>query len=295
MNDEKRQGGNLGVIGWPIAHSLSPAMQSAAIFDAGLDLSYIAMGVRPESLAAAVEGLKALNFRGFNVTIPHKTSIIALLDETEEDARRIGAVNTVVNEGGRLIGKNTDVTGFLNGFSRDGVGIFGKKAVVFGGGGAARAAIWGLLREGAAKISVGVRNEKKAREALFDLASGSVAEVLSWDGEDFAASLGSADILVNTTPLGMTPQYDAAPPVDWSIVPSSAYVYDVIYTPSRTRFLKEAEARGHRTRNGAAMLVGQGAEAFFAWTGIRPREEVMERALLKALGEKEDGNGHGGS
>ena len=276
---------NLGVIGWPIAHSLSPAMQAAAIEKAGLDYAYIAMPVRPEALKEAAAGLRSLGFRGFNVTIPHKTAIMDYLDEIDEDARRIGAVNTVVNEDGRLLGRNTDVTGFLRGFSRQGVTVRGKRAVVLGAGGAARAVVWGLLREGAGRLVVGARNPGKARAALSDFAA---AEVFSWDDGAFLDALGGAEIFVNTTPLGMTPKVEATPPVDWGLVQPSAFVYDVIYTPGRTRFLREAEARGCWTLNGTAMLVGQGAEAFALWTGLRPDEEAMERALLEALKERGD-------
>lgn len=275
---------NLGVIGWPIAHSLSPAMQAAAIRSSGLDYAYIAMPVRPESLPAAVEGLRSLGFRGFNVTIPHKSAVMTLLDEVDEDARRIGAVNTVVNDNGRLVGHNTDVTGFLRGLSRQGVTVKGKQAVVLGAGGAARAVIWGLLREGASGIVVGVRNAAKAKETLSDFAED--VEVLSWDDDVFAESLASADILVNTTPLGMTPKTEEMPPVDWNRVPKEAFVYDIIYTPGCTRFLREAKAHGHCVTNGVAMLVGQGAEALSLWTGVQPDEGAMEQALLAALGER---------
>ena len=277
---------NLGVIGWPIAHSLSPAMQTAAIHAAGLDYAYIAMPVQPELLPAAVEGLKSLGFRGFNVTIPHKSAVMELLDEVDEDARRIGAVNTVVNEDGRLLGYNTDVAGFLRGLSRQSVPVRGKHAVLFGAGGAARAVLWGLLREGAASVRIGVRNAAKAREALADF-SGDV-EIFPWDGGDFAGALETADLLVNTTPLGMTPKTEDAPPVDWARVRGDAFVYDIIYTPECTRFLREAKAHGHRTANGVAMLVGQGAEALYLWTGVHADESVMERALLAALGERKE-------
>lgn len=272
---------NLGVIGWPIAHSLSPAMQAAAIRAANADYVYIAMPVRPDDLPCAAEGLRRLNFRGFNVTIPHKSAIMALLDEVAEDARRIGAVNTVVNENGRLLGYNTDAAGFLQGLLRQGVSVRGARAVVLGAGGAARAVVWGLVRQGAAGVVVGVRNAAKAQEALSDFTG--ALEIVSWDADAFAGALQSADILVNTTPLGMTPNPEAAPPVDWDLVRPETFVYDIIYTPSRTRFLCAAEARGCRIQNGAAMLVGQGAEAFRLWTGIRPDERAMEAALLDAL------------
>ena len=278
---------NLGVIGWPIVHSLSPAMQEAAIRAAGVDYAYIAMPVRPEELPKAVEGLRSLGFRGFNVTIPHKTAVIDCIDEIDEDARRIGAVNTVVNENGKLLGRNTDVLGFLQGLARCGVAIQNHKTVVLGAGGAARAVVWGLIREKAAKITVGVRDAEKAKTALADFSQLADIEVCSWSDGRFETALGEADILVNTTPLGMTPKIDEAPPVDWNRVRPEAFVYDIIYTPERTRFLREAEARGHRVLNGASMLVGQGAEAFAMWTGIRPDEAVMEKALMDSLRAKE--------
>ena len=279
---------NLGVIGWPIVHSLSPAMQAAAIRAAGIDYAYIAMPVHPEALTQAVAGLRSLGFRGFNVTIPHKTAIIECLDEIDEDARRIGAVNTVVIEDGRLSGHNTDVTGFLRGLSRQGMTVRENRAALFGAGGAARAVIWGLAKEGAERITVGVRDEMKARAALADLASVVNLEVFSWEDTAFRDALKNAALLVNSTPLGMTPKLEAIPPVDWNLVQPSAFVYDIIYTPARTRFLQEAEARGHRVLNGTSMLVGQGAEALALWTGIQPDEAAMERALLDALAGKRE-------
>lgn len=278
---------NLGVIGWPIVHSLSPAMQTAAIRAAGVDYAYIAMPVRPEALPQAVQGLRSLGFRGFNVTIPHKTAVIDCIDEIDEDARRIGAVNTVVNENGKLLGRNTDVLGFLQGLARCGAAIQNHKAVILGAGGAARAVVWGLIREKAEKITVGVRDAEKAKAALADFSQLADIEVCSWRDGRFETALGEADILVNTTPLGMSPKIDEVPPVNWNHVRPEAFVYDIIYTPERTRFLREAEARGHLVLNGASMLVGQGAEAFAMWTGIRPDEAVMEKALLDSLRAKE--------
>ena len=282
---------NLGVIGWPIAHSLSPAMQNAAIRAAGADFSYIAMPVAPERLRQAVDGLRSLGFRGFNVTIPHKTAVMELLDEVDDDARRIGAVNTVVNDEGRLVGYNTDVDGFVDGLSGTGISVAGCGAAVFGAGGAARAVLWGLLREGAASVTIGVRNPEKAQRALSDLAEPGRVTILSWESDDWRAALRNALLLVNTTPLGMTPRTEESPPVDWTCVAPSAVVYDIIYTPYRTAFLRAAETRGHKVLNGVPMLVGQGAAALTRWTGIRPSREAMEEALLAALGLADGGQG----
>ena len=143
---------NLGVMGWPIRHSLSPVLQNAALERAGLDYVYVALPVPPEKLRTAVEGLRAMGFAGWNVTIPHKQAIMPLLDEIDEDACIIGAVNTVVRKDGRLLGYNTDVTGFLMPLQRRHVVLRGKKAALLGAGGAARAVIWGLLREGVSSM-----------------------------------------------------------------------------------------------------------------------------------------------
>jgi shikimate dehydrogenase len=152
---------NLGVMGWPIAHSLSPVLQNAAIAKAGLDYVYTSLPVRPEQLAAAVTGLKALQFRGWNVTIPHKSAIMPLLDAIDEDARIIGAVNTVVNDGGKLTGYNTDVIGFIQALLDRGFDPAGKEVVLLGAGGAARAVVWGLIKAGTKVIHIGVRSPRR--------------------------------------------------------------------------------------------------------------------------------------
>ena len=157
----------LGVIGAPIAHSLSPIIQNAALHAAGLDYVYAALPVRAGALASAVHGLRDAGYMGFNVTIPFKTEIIPLMDDLSEDARRIQAVNTVAIEGGRMIGHNTDAAGFLAGLTERNIAIAGKRAVLIGAGGAARAALWGLLRSGVSSIVIGVRNAAKGAYAAW--------------------------------------------------------------------------------------------------------------------------------
>lgn len=274
---------NLGVMGWPIAHSLSPGMQQAAIAKAGADYSYIAMPVRPEQLAEAVTGLRVLQFRGWNVTIPHKQAIMALLDEIDADAQAIGAVNTVVNDEGSLKGYNTDVTGFLLPLREQGLELAGREAAVLGAGGAARAVLYGLLKSGVKTIHVGVRNPAKAQVLADSLAAYGNIIVYDWNGEAFKAVLQGVSLLVNTTPLGMAPQVEAAPPVDWARVRQETFVYDIIYTPAETRFLAEARAHGCCTQNGERMLAGQGAEAFRLWTGKEADVGCMCEALRAAL------------
>ena len=273
----------LAVIGAPIGHSLSPIIQNAALYAAGLDYVYAALPVRADALSSAVRGLCNAGIAGFNVTIPFKTEIIPLLDALSEDARRIQAVNTVVIEDGRMVGHNTDVVGFLAGFAERGIALTGKKAVLIGAGGAARAALWGLLRSGISSVVIGVRNASKGAALAADFAADGDVRAVSFDDSAWIAACSDADLVVQTTPLGMTPHTEEMPPVDAAMIKPSAVVYDLIYTPAETRFLREARARGCETINGETMLVAQGAEAFHLWTGKRPDVELMKRVLREEL------------
>lgn len=274
---------NLGVMGWPIAHSLSPVLQNAALEKAGCDYVYTALPVKPEDLSRAVEGLKALNFRGWNVTIPHKAAIMPLLDEIDEDARIIGAVNTVVNDEGHLTGYNTDAAGFIQALLDERFDPQGKTAVLLGAGGAARAVIWGLLKAGVRAVYIGVRNPEKAQPLVEDFRQHGTVEACHWESNTFARQLGKADLLINATPLGMTPHIDAMPPVDWKHVKKEALVYDIIYTPAETRLLREARENGHPILNGEGMLAGQGAAALEKWIGKKPDAMLMKAKLREAL------------
>ena len=274
---------NLGVIGYPIKHSLSPVIQNAAIAKAGLDYTYIAVPIAPEDLKAAVEGLKAINFSGFNVTIPHKLAIMQYLDEIDDTAKFIGAVNTVKIDNGKLYGYNTDVIGFINPLLKEGFDLKDKTAVILGAGGASRAIICGLIKHGVKRIVIGVRNQAKGAklaEGFADLVS---IEAFEWHDEKFASWLMKADLLVNTTPLGMFPNVDNMPPVDWDKVNENAFVYDIIYTPAETRFLQEAKKRGHKILNGERMLAEQGAASLHYWTGADVDVDIMVKTLREYL------------
>lgn len=274
----------LGVIGAPIGHSLSPIIQNAALRAAGLDYVYVALPASPYALDSVVYGLRDAGMVGFNVTIPFKTEIIDLMNELSEDARRILAVNTVViHRDSRLVGHNTDVKGFLAGFAEHGVALTGKRAVMIGAGGAARAALWGLLQSRVSSVVIGVRNPAKGAVLCKDFVADGDVRALSFDDPSFTAALGAADIVVQTTPLGMAPHVEEMPPVELAAMKSSAVVYDLIYTPAETHFLRAAAARGHETINGETMLVAQGAEAFFLWTGVRPDTALMKRVLREEL------------
>ena len=278
----------LGVIGAPIAHSLSPIIQNAALHEAGLDYVYTAFPVHRVALASAVCGLRDAGVVGFNVTIPFKTEIMPLLDALSEDAQRIRAVNTVViASDGTMTGHNTDVTGFLAGFAARGIALTGKRAVLIGAGGAARAALWGLLRSGVSSVCIGVRNLAKGKALCTDFAADGTLAVYCFDDPHFRDVLCTADIVVQTTPIGMSPQTDAMPPVDPAAISPSAAVYDLIYTPAETAFLRAAAAHGCTTINGETMLVMQGAEAFSLWTGVRPNTDLMQRVLREELARRE--------
>ena len=277
---------NLGLIGYPVEHSLSPVMQNPALQAAALDYSYIAMPVKEAELETGIKGLRSLGFRGWNVTIPHKVAIMKYLDEADPAARIIGAVNTVKVEDGRLLGYNTDAVGFITALHKTGFMTKDSHVVVLGAGGAARAVLWGLIEAGAESICLGVRNPEKA-QALADLFSSyKKIQVEEWQSDGCKKALLQADLLVNTTPLGMYPHMDAMPPIHWDSLNKQAMVYDIIYTPAKTKLLQEAENRGHRILNGEGMLVEQGAQAFRLWTGAEPDVSLMMDELKKALQEK---------
>ena len=278
----------LGVIGAPIGHSLSPIIQNAALRAAGLDYVYTALPVHPDVLNSAVRGLRDAGYRGLNVTIPFKTEIIPLMNALSEDARRIGAVNTVVmQEDGTMVGHNTDVTGFLAGFAERGISIEGKHAVLIGAGGAARAALWGLLRSHVTSVTIGVRTAAKGAALTADFAADGAIEAYAFDDPAFTRALAAADVVVQTTPVGMTPHTEALPPIDLATLKDGTVLYDLIYTPAATRFLREGATRGLRTINGETMLAAQGAEAFRLWTGITPDLELMKCVLREELSRRE--------
>ena len=277
---------NLGVIGCPIEHSLSPIIQNAAIEKAGLDYNYIALHVAPENLAAAVNGLRALEFRGVNVTIPHKTAIMEHLDEIDAKAKLIGAVNTVVNDNGKLTGYNTDYIGFIRGLKNRGFDFKNKNVAVFGAGGAARAVIVGLFSESVSNITLGVRNKNKGEKAAADFAQLGNITAADYNEDAWTKAIATADLIVNTTPLGMTPRVDECVPIDYSIVKPSAYFYDIIYTPAETKFLRQARESGHATLNGESMLALQGAASLRLWTGAEVDEALMEKVLHDYLNQQ---------
>ncbi len=271
------------VIGWPVEHSLSPAIHNAAFVAAGLDYVYVPLPVEPANLAAAVAGFRAAGFVGINVTVPHKVAIIPGLDALDRSAELVGAVNTVVFAAGRATGYNTDLAGFVNSLLAADVAIAGRRAVLLGAGGAARAVAWGLIERGAAAVTVVARDGAKAAAFAASFPAGTVTGC-GWHAAAFTAALGGCDIVVNCTPLGLYPRVHEEVPLDWEALRPAALVCDLIYTPQTTRFLAQGRERGHRTIGGAGMLIEQGAAAFTLWTGREAPREAMRTVLAAALG-----------
>ncbi len=265
----------VGLIGWPVEHSRSPAMHNAAFGTLGLDWRYILLPTPLDQLRGMIDRVCAGELSGVNVTIPHKQAVMPLLDEIDPAAQAVGAVNTIVRREGRLIGFNTDTLGFKRSLLETGIALEQQACAVLGAGGSARAVVY-VLRELGARITIYARDVAKA-------------SVLSSDVRPLSdvAHIDSATrLIVNTTPVGLAPQVDASPwPTDIPL-PSSALVFDLLNNPARTRLLQQAEKQGLPIVNGWGMLVYQGAAAFKLWTGIEPPVEVMMTALRESMNEK---------
>lgn len=261
-------------------------MQNAALRAAGLDCAYVAFRVAPDQLESALGGLRALGFVGANLTIPHKETGFRLMSETSDEARSLGAVNTVVFTEERMVGHNTDVYGFLEPLRRDGVNLAGTRAVVLGAGGAARGVVYGLLREGA-EVTIVNRNRERAALLAESMASvlpnGSGPAAYGAGSSDAAEAVRKCELLVNATAAGMAPNVDDLPPVEPEWIGPDTMVADLIYRPPVTALMRIAQDKGCRTMNGLPMLVHQGAESLRLWLGIEPDLAAMEQAAAQAL------------
>jgi shikimate dehydrogenase len=272
----------VGVWGHPIGHSRSPAMHNAALEALGLDWVYVPFDVAPGDAAAAVAGLRALGLAGVNVTVPLKEMVLPLLDAVDEDARWIGSVNTIHNKDGRLFGYSTDGAGFLRSLEAAGQAAQGRRVLLLGAGGSARAVAFALAAQGG-HCRIANRTETRAAGLARDVNQRfpGTASVAGW-----GADAGTFDLLVNTTTLGMQPNEDAMPALPPDAFASCPFVCDLIYAPAQTRLLTQAASAGCETLNGAGMLVWQGALSLALWTG-RPLEEmpvaIMEAAVRATL------------
>lgn len=271
----------VGLIGHPVEHSFSPPMHNAAFESLGMDYAYVAFDVNPEDLASAIRGASSLNIKGFNVTIPHKINVMQFLDEIDEVASLIGAVNTIDFKD--MKGYNTDGIGAVKAIEEV-TSIKNKNVIVAGAGGASRAISFYLAKYGAESITILNRNVEKAQNLAGDvLDSGLINDVQSNSISEINNALPSADILVDTTPLGMHPNIDDEPVALAGNMHDDLVVFDAVYNPNETALIKEAIKAGAKPVYGIKMLLYQGAESFRIWTGVDAPVDVMEKALRDTL------------
>lgn len=279
----------LGVIGHPVEHTSSPAMHNAALRALDLDYVYAAFHVDPDHLGEAVAGMRALEIKGLNVTVPHKLAAMEFLDEIAEEARVIGAVNTIANRSGQLSGYNTDAFGAMETLHREGgLEELPSQVALLGAGGAARAILYALLqRPEVEKIALLNRTVERAESLALELdPEGGRVEVGRLDPRT-GAEIRDADLLINSTSVGMHPHKDTSPLERGTCLRPGMLVLDIVYKPLRTRLMEQAEAAGGRALNGLGMLVHQGARSFEIWTGEKPPVEVMMKAALKRFADSE--------
>jgi len=284
----------IGLIGKPLAHSISPVFQQAALDHLRIDARYELWETEQDALGERVAGVRDAGCLGANVTVPYKELVIPLLDEVDPLAGRIGAVNTVVNRDGRLCGYNTDMTGFARALREEGgFDPSGAHVVLLGAGGAGRAVTMALIQGKAASITITdvlpERAERLVEDLGRDLASLRLGKTnlhtVAPGEDDLAALMKECQLLVNCTPIGMRhskQEHDL--PISSELIPAGAVVFDIIYNPLETRLLAEAKRRGARTLGGLSMLVYQGAASFELWTDVQAPVDVMFEAARKSLG-----------
>ncbi|MBM4464912.1 MAG: shikimate dehydrogenase [Chloroflexi bacterium] len=276
----------VGLIGWPVEHSLSPAMHNSAFAALNLNWCYLPLPVPPERLGEAVAGLRALSFVGANVTVPHKEAVMCYLDEVTPQAQAIGAVNTIVVCGEKSIGYNTDWLGFLAALSEAGFDPQGKRAVILGAGGAARAVVYALAQAGA-QVTVLNRTLTRTQALVRDFSPpfpSALLVSLPLNSQTLREQAAEAHLLVNTTPVGTWPEVDESIWPEDLALPGHLTVFDLVYNPRQTRLLQQAEAAGARSIGGLGMLVHQGAASFELWTGEKAPVEAMYEAAQKTVG-----------
>jgi shikimate dehydrogenase len=276
----------VGLIGYPLGHSISPQMHNTAFKFLGLNYEYLPFEVHPNDLIKALEGFRATQIAGFNVTIPFKEKVVEYLDEITKLARLIGAVNTVENQDGKFIGYNTDGPGFIESLNEDAnFDPKGKKAVVLGAGGAGKAVSLMLAHEGTKEVTITDIDENKAKDLSLYLNAHFGTKTLGVHphSQELQAKIKEANLLVNATPIGMHPNTDASP-LDKNIeLHPKLLVYDLVYNPARTKLMEEAEKAGAKTVSGLGMLIQQGALAFSIFTMKEAPIKVMWQAAKEAL------------
>lgn len=272
----------VGLVGWPVEHSVSPAMHNAAFQALGLDWHYTLLPTPPREVASALTRLKTQGYRGANVTVPHKETVMVHLDEIEDIARTVGAVNTIVVQEGHLLGYNTDAHGFLAALQAAGFEPKGSRALVIGAGGAARAVGYALAQAGCAFVFYN-RTPQRALELAHRMAELGASVAWTASLEALEPELADFNLLVNATTVGMWPQSNASPWPEVLPLPSHWTVFDLVYNPAETRLLVQARAAGATPIGGLEMLVQQGVLAFELWTGQSPPVDVMRAAASDSL------------
>ena len=282
----------LAIIGYPIRHSLSPAIYNAAFDAMGVDARFEAWSTPPDEVPAALRRLREPEMLGLSVTVPHKEAVIPLLDELDATARAIGAVNCIAKDGeGRLIGHNTDKDGFLRSLRAAGFEPEGKRAVVLGAGGAAHAVAYGLAEAGVASLALAGRTPARVAAAAAHLRASAprpvVVEALGWQDEAFAAACRAADLVVNCTPIGMRhTEGEGESPLAAGHLRPGLWVFDTVYTPPETALLRQARAAGARPIAGLDMLLFQAVACLRYWTGREAPLDIMRQAALRALAQQ---------
>tara|TARA_B100001123_G_scaffold272235_1_gene302942 strand:+ start:4565 stop:5413 length:849 start_codon:yes stop_codon:yes gene_type:complete len=272
----------LGIIGYPISHSISPIFQQAALNYLGIEAKYLAWETPASNLSERINSLKESPVIGANVTVPHKQSVLPLLNDLSKTARAIGAVNTIVNDQGVLYGHNTDVYGFMKSLQIEAdFHSNGKSALVLGAGGSAKAIVYGLLGDGIKKLVISNRTPSRAVQLKKELGNPENVLVAMPESTDM---LHHHDLIVNCTTLGMKngPGEDKSP-ISLQHISETSLVYDLVYNPQKTPLINQAMEIGAQAISGLTMLIYQGAEAFRLWTGINPPTDVMLQAAEKAL------------
>lgn len=275
----------IGLLGYPLSHSISPAFQQVALDYYKLDVVYQSWERTLDELSEVIKGARALACLGMNVTIPYKTTVASYLDSLDRTAQEIKAVNTIVNLDKKLKGYNTDAAGFLKALKQDGsFNPAGKKAAILGCGGAGRAAAYALCWGGIKELLLLNRTLDKSESLKKDLTQYPVnITVAEWDL--IAEQIHSCDLIVNCTSMGMKNNQEQVSPLKEKQIPRTSLVFDIVYNPRETILLKEANKAGAKTLNGLSMLVYQGAEAFQLWTGLEPPIDVMFKSAREALGK----------
>lgn len=276
-----------GLLGSPVEHSISPMMHNEAFRQLELDYAYLAFDVGTDKLETAVEGLKALGVRGFNLTMPDKNLMCSLADELSPASAIGGAVNTIVNDNGKLTGYTTDGIGFMRSVKEDGHDIIGKKMTLLGAGGAAAAILIQAALDGVAEISVfNIRDEffKRAEDIIEKLKEKTDCNIRIFDFSDsevLKREIAGSAILVNGTSVGMAPNTERCIITDDSVFRKDLIVFDVIYNPEETLLLKKAKAAGCAVSNGLNMLLYQGAASFELWTGREMPVDIIKEKYFK--------------